>query len=40
LLFGDEQPRNEQPRNELPDLNEAFPSDNPEEIPVSQTAPQ
>jgi hypothetical protein len=35
LLFGDEQPR-----NELPDLNEAFPSGNPEEIKISQTAPQ
>jgi hypothetical protein len=35
LLFGDEQPR-----NELPDLNEAFPSDNLEEIQITQTAPQ
>ncbi|KAK1585731.1 hypothetical protein QYE76_008275 [Lolium multiflorum] len=35
LLFGDEQPR-----NHLPDLNEAFPSDNPEEIQISQTAPR
>jgi hypothetical protein len=35
LLFGDDQPR-----NELPDLNEALPNDIPEEIQISQTAPQ